>query len=258
MTFSLLAAAVLAAGAAGTPGAGAGIGAGPVCLASPAQPGGTYQPGDVYVTDPGGSAVTLDLSAGPLWPGQQLYRGELAVSPSWVRFSPAAVTLRPGQGAPVPVTLAVPVGARRGIYVADILAAPQAGPALSGSGQHASLAGAAQAFLIFTVGPVEPAPSCTLPPAQGSPWAARYAPRQPQEATVPVSWLRSHLPWVFGGHAPALQAAAAQPAAAAASPPDLSRAGYGVLAGLAVLAAAAAAWRRRRHRGGGQQRRRAS
>jgi hypothetical protein len=257
MITAALAAAGLAAAslAAGTPpSTGAGIGAGNICLNSPAQPGGTYRPGAVYVSDTGSSTETVDLTGGPLWPGQQVYKGEQAISPSWVSFSPAPVTLSPGQGTSVPVTVMIPAGARRGIYVADIVAVPQAGPrAAAGNGGRARLGGAAQTFLIFTVGPGEPPPSCTLPPAPGSPWAAQYAPHQPQDATVSMAWLRQHLPWVFGKHAPA-QA----PAASTATPyqPSVPRAGYGVLAALAALAAVVLAWRRQRrgHGRGGQAR----
>jgi len=193
---------------------GTGIQASPVCLAAPAQPGHTYPLGGVYVADTGSGTASLSVAAAPLWPGQRVYRGELAVTPSWVTFSPSAVTLGPGQGASVPGALTVPAGAARGVYVADIIAGPQAGPALPGSGGYAQLAAAAATLLIFSVG--EPAPSCTLPPAPGSPWAARYAPLEPQDTRVSMAWLRQHLPWVFGKHAPG-QAAAAQDASTPAA-----------------------------------------
>jgi hypothetical protein len=229
-----LAAASLGTGLASTPpSTGAGIGAGTICLKSPAQPGSTYQLGDIYVTDTGTSTATLNLAAAPLWPGQRVYRGEQAISPSWVTFTPSTVTLGPGQGASVPVTLAVPGGARRGIYVANIVAAAQPGPATSGSGAHAQLSAAADTFLIFSVG--EPAPSCTLPPPPGSPWAAQYAPLQPQDATVSMTWLHQHLPWVFGKHAPAAHDAstpAADTTAAAVKAPSAEIPGA-----IAVLAA---------------------
>jgi hypothetical protein len=194
---------------------GTGIQASPVCLPAPAQPGHTYPLGTVYVTDTGTSTASLNLAAAPLWPGQRVYKGERAISPSWVTFTPATVTLSPGQGASVPATLAVPAGAPRGIYVANIVAGPQASPAPSGSGEHAQLAAAAATLLIFTAG--EPAPSCTLPPAPGSPWAAQYAPLQPQERVVSMTWLKKHLPWVFGKHAPGQAAAAAQAASTPAA-----------------------------------------
>jgi hypothetical protein len=210
-----LAAVSLGAGITGTPAsAGAGIGAGNICLKSPAQPGGTYQLGGVYVTDTGSSTAVLDLAAVPLWPGQRVYKGERAISPSWVTFTPSQVTLGPGQGTSVPAALAIPAGTPRGIYVADIVAGVQASPAPSGGGEHAQLAAAAATLLIFSVG--DPAPSCTLPPAPGSPWAAQYAPLQPQDRVMSMAWLRSHLPWVFGKHTPG-HAAAAQDASTPAA-----------------------------------------
>lgn len=207
LTAAGLAAASLGAGTAGPPAsAGIGIGARNICLNSPAQPGGTYQLGAISVTSTGNSTETMTLAAAPLWPGQRVYKGARAISPSWVTFTPATITLRAGQGTPVPATLTIPPGTPRGIYVANIIAAVQPSPAPPGSGEHAQLAAAAATLLIFTVG--DPAPSCTLPPPPGSPWAAQYAPLQPQDAAVSMTWLRQHLPWVFSEHAPGRAAAA--------------------------------------------------
>jgi hypothetical protein len=247
VTAAGLAAASLGAGLSGTPAStGTGIGAGNICLASPAQPGGTYQAGDVYVTDTGSTAESAGVTTAPLWPGQQVYKDELAISPSWVNFTPPAVALGPGQGASIPVTLTIPAGARHGIYVANILAGPQGSPAWSGTGEHAQLAGFAQTFLIFSIG--KPAPSCTLPPAPGSPWAAQYAPLQPQDATVSMTWLRQHLPWVFGGKQTTAAQAASTPVAdtAGTASPAGKAAGGLTVAALIVAAVTALAVRRRR------------
>jgi hypothetical protein len=251
---AVLAAAGLAAASLGTgtpASAGAGIGAGNICLASPAQPGGTYQLGDVYITDTGTGTESLTLTAVPLWPGQRVYRGEQAISPSWVTFAPSTVPLGPGQGTSVPATLTVPAGASRGIYVADIIASTQASPAPSGSGGHAQLAAGAATLLIFTVG--EPVPSCTLPPAPGSPWAAQYAPLQPQEPVVSRTWLEKHLPWVFGKRAPEHAAAApdaSTPAADTTTAAAVKARSAEMPAIIAVLAAgvlvAVPVWRRTR------------
>jgi hypothetical protein len=202
MITAVLAAASLASAAIGlaAPPAstGTGIQGGNVCLAASTQPGGTYRLGDIGITDTGSGPETLGIAAVPLWPGQRLYRGELPVGSSWVTFSPAATALQAGQGTSAAATLTIPAGTRPGLYIANIVAGPQASPASSGTGENAHLAGVAQTYLIFSVR--APVPSCVLPPPSGSPWATQYAPQQPQEDTVSRTWLEKQLPWVFGKH----------------------------------------------------------
>ncbi len=205
----LLAAAALS----GAPGTGVGIQASDVCLSTPAQPGGSYQPGTVYVTDTGSATETISLHAGPLpsWQvetavtagGAQRYvvqtvphpesgftRHALPVPPAWVTFGyPAllwviprhSVTLAPGQGASIPVTLHVPASARHGQYEAALTAGTTGTPA-PGGGAQAVLGAAAATFLEFSVDAAPP--DCNPAPPPQPWWAGQPAAGSP----LPAGW----------------------------------------------------------------------
>lgn len=200
ISHAVLAAAALIASPAGT----ATIQGANVCLSTPAQPGHSY-PATVYVQDKSRTAETLDVTAGPLWPGQQLYHGEHDVPESWVRAGDGPVTLQPGRGLTVPVTITIPQDAAPGIYAGNVTVQTAGAPA-SAADVQAILAASAQTFLIFSVS--GPQPSCQTPPPAGAAWLPDWSPRQPQEQTVTMAWLRAHLPWVFGAKAKASQAQA--------------------------------------------------
>jgi hypothetical protein len=204
----LLAAAALAA----TPGTGVGIQASAVCLSTPAHPGGAYQPGAVYVTDTGRATETITLETGPMpsWQvetvitvnGTQRYivqtvphpessftRHAQPVPAAWVSFGYPpllgviprhSVTLAPGQGASIPVTLHIPATARPGQYQATLTALTTAAPA-PGGGQAALGAGAAT-VLEFSV---DAAPPDCDPPPPAQPW---WATEPAAGAPLPAGW----------------------------------------------------------------------
>ena len=168
---STMAAVILVAALSAPADTGVGIQAGNVCLSTPAQPGGSYQPGTVYVANKGSGTEAISLSAGPMSSGHAR-----PVPPAWVTFSyPAllwiipqhSVSIAPGQGASVPVTLNIPASAVRGQYEARLTAYAGGTPA-SGGGVQAELGAAAITFLKFGVG-TAPA-GCSPPsPSQASP-----------------------------------------------------------------------------------------
>lgn len=172
MTASLTAAALAAAVAAAPAGAGVGIQANPVCLPASARPGHTYPAASLYVTDTGSASEDITVHAQDLQ-GPTRYRGQLPVPPSWVSISYPRllwvigqdhVTLAPGQGAYLPVTLTIPATARPGTYVTDLIAAATATTAASGDAQAVTGAGATTP-LIFTITTPVPATACTSLPA---------------------------------------------------------------------------------------------
>jgi hypothetical protein len=204
VTIATMIPAVLLATAAlsGAPGAaGVGIGASDVCLSTPARPGGSYQPGTVYVTDTGSARETITVQAGPMpsWQvqtaitvnGAQRYvvqavphpeddftRHARPVPPGWVSIGyPAllwiiprhSVSLAPGQGTNIPVTLRIPADARHGQYEAA-LTARTADAAAPGGGAQAVLGAAAATVLKFSVDAAPP--DCTPAPPPQPWWAA--------------------------------------------------------------------------------------
>ena len=76
-------------------------------------------------------------------------------------FGYPAVSLAPGQGASIPVTLHIPASARPGQYEAELTASAGGTPA-SGGGAQAVLGAAAITFLKFGVGA---APAGCSPPS---------------------------------------------------------------------------------------------
>src|SRR3984885_12006702 len=128
------------------PGADASIGVGvqaaPVRLADAALTGQSYSLPSVYVSDTGTQPETIAVRVDRLSTG----RGR-SVPPSWVRATGPAVHLSPGQGAQVPLQLAVPAGAKPGRYLSDIVVSASPG-ATAG---HVNLGVAAATPLEFTV-----------------------------------------------------------------------------------------------------------
>ena len=192
MTASILPAVVLAAALSGGPGsAGVGIGASDVCLSATAQPGGSYTPGAVYVTNTGSATEHITLQTSPVPPGLAGTIGNaLPIPPDWVTFGyPAllwvigqhSVTLAPGQGTSIPVTLHIPASASRGDYKAELIASTT-GARAPGDGGQAVLGAAAATNLEFAVGTAPP--DCNPPPAPQPWWAAPPAAR----TALPAGW----------------------------------------------------------------------
>ena len=225
MTFSLLAAPVVAAlalsPATGPGSVGVGIGAAPVCLAVLAQPGSTYQLGDVGIEDTGSAAESITVRVEP--PSINGLAG-IPVPPSWVSIGyprtlwiipGSSVSLAAGGSAYLPVTLHVPGGARPGLYGADLTAGTASPSSSHGAGGTAVFGAAAATNLVFTVaGPGLAAPSCGPGTADA------------------------------GASAPAGQMQAASTAAPSPAPPRYAV--LGVLAAVIVIARAAASQLRRR------------
>jgi hypothetical protein len=169
---------------------GVGIGAEPVCLGTVAQPGHSYPLGNVYVvnTGSGGESVTLRAEA----PFNGL-KGQ-HFPPSWVSaaypellgvIGQDHLSLTAGGSAYVPLTLAVPAGARPGGYAADLVAGTVSAPSPGGGGQAVFGAGA-ETNLEFTVGPGGKPPSCPQDPS------VTPDPKVPASAYSPVSQASGH------------------------------------------------------------------
>ena len=212
---AMLTAAILATALSGAPGTGVGIQVGNVCLSAPARPGGSYQPGTVYVTNTGSATEAISLHAGQM-PSRQAGTAAAArhawpVPPAWVTFSyPArlwviprhSVSLAPGQGASIPVTLHIPAGARDGRYEAA-LTASAAGPAVPGGGPQAVLGAAAVTFLEFSVDvPADcrpsspPQPWWAAPPTAGTfpPAGWSYVPARDASAAPGLAGVWTYIP----------------------------------------------------------------
>lgn len=148
---------------------GVGIQPGPVCLPVIAQPGHSYSLGSVHVADTGSGSESISLYAiSPVngLPGKHFPSSW--VSPGypellWV-IGQSSVSLGPGNGTDVPLTLNVPAGAAPGAYAAN-LAASTAPVSASG------LAFGAEAItnLTFTVGPGGNPPSACNPDPAAAP-----------------------------------------------------------------------------------------
>lgn len=171
---------------------GAGIQGNPVCLSVTAQPGHSYPLGTVYVVDTGSDGESLSIRATGTFSGQSAPAHSRPFPPSWVSvsypkrfvfFPASSVSLSPGQGAYLPVTLNVPGSAQPGLYAGNLVAGI-AGTPSAGGGMVAGLGAAAATGLNFSVG--VPAPSCgvTMPTAQaGAP--DQYVPAAASGSAVP-------------------------------------------------------------------------
>jgi hypothetical protein len=147
--------------------AGVGIQAAPVCLPATAQPGRSYPLGSLYVTDTGSSGESITVAVEPVWRGQSDYGRYRSVPASWVSVSypkhdlflpSSSVSLSPGQGAYLAVTMTIPAGARRGMYVSNLVASAGTSPPQD---HTAALGAAAATGLELGVG--VHAPSCGIP-----------------------------------------------------------------------------------------------
>lgn len=148
---------------------GAGIQGNPVCLPVTAQPGHSYVLGTVYVVNTGSGTENIAVSATALWPGQGGNARDLAPAPAWITvsypkhdlfLSSSSVSLPPGQGAYLAVTLTIPASARHGVYDGNLVAGVT-GNTPAGNGTRADLGAAAATGLKFGAG--VPAPSCGIP-----------------------------------------------------------------------------------------------
>lgn len=160
---------------------GVGIGGAPVCPAASVQPGQSVSLGSIYVVNTGSGSEDITLRA------EAPANGLPGVSfpASWVSFGypktlwvigRSSVTLSPGQGTDIPATLAVPAGAKPGLYASDLLAGTMSAPS-PGSGGQAVFGAGAEENLQFAVAPAK-APSCTDPVVAKVP-GAQYAPPSP-------------------------------------------------------------------------------
>lgn len=213
-----LAAAVLAASASGFPAATASVGVGiqgqPACVAADVMPGRSY-PLTVSVTNTGSGQENISVGVVPETAGAA---GRLRqVDPQWL--SPAGVSLDGGKGAAVAVTLTVPPGTDPGPYWSQVEAGTSPVPG-SGSGVSVTFGAAADAWLLFTVGPsATPPPPCdafTL--AEGS---GKF-PGWPTAAFATASWKQElgredppTLPTLAASPGPAVPVATFTPVAAA-------------------------------------------
>jgi len=135
--------AVLAVPATAQASVGVGIQAGPVRLAGVAHAGGSYALPAVLVVNTGTSPESVALSVERLSPG-----AGRSVPPSWVHAS-STVTLSASQSARMPLQLVVPLGAKPGRYVSDVLVRAGAPNAAGGAVFDAGAA----TQLAFTIAP---------------------------------------------------------------------------------------------------------
>jgi hypothetical protein len=203
VTIAVMIPAVLLATAAlsGAPGAAdVGIGASDLCVNTPARPGGSYQPGRCTSPTPAVPARPSPCRPARCRPGRRR-RPSRSTAPSATSCRPSrtpkttlsatpgrsppdlvsigypallwviprhSVSLAPGQGASIPVTLHIPADARHGQYEAALTARTAGAPA-PGGGAQALLGAAAATVLKFSVDAAPP--DCTpVPPPQ--PWWA--------------------------------------------------------------------------------------
>ncbi len=83
---------------------------GPVCYPGAAHPGHSYSMSDSYWVNSGTESETIVIHVDP------------PAGAYWIRMKRNSITLNPGQAASIPVTLYIPPGAARGIYVAKLVA----------------------------------------------------------------------------------------------------------------------------------------
>ncbi len=79
-----------------------------VCYAGIARPGHSYSMSSSYWVNTGTEPETF------------VFRADPPAGASWIKMAESSVTLDPGQAVSIPVTLAVPVGAAKGIYGARL------------------------------------------------------------------------------------------------------------------------------------------
>lgn len=158
MIASLLIAGSVGVGTQGTP------------MCTPAMlPGSAASAGQLYVTDTGTGAETVTAGTFPAGgQGQALRRGQHQMPASWVHVSyprkwvvvpQSSLSLQSGGSAYLAVTVTVPAGTPRGMYVVNLWAHTAASPS-PGHGVALS-AGAGAATLLYAG--VRETPSCTIP-----------------------------------------------------------------------------------------------
>jgi hypothetical protein len=145
-----------------------GVGTQGTPMCTPAmQPGTSAPAGQLYVTDTGTGAETVTVGTFPAGgQGQALRRGQMPAS--WVHvsyprrlwlFTGSSLSLDPGGSAYLAVTVTVPTGTPRGMYIVNLWAHTAASPS-PGHGVALS-AGAGAATLLYAG--VGETPSCTIP-----------------------------------------------------------------------------------------------
>jgi hypothetical protein len=187
---------------------GAGISAAPVCLAHAMTPGHSYEletngltPG-VRVYNQGTGSESLFLR---VIPDHERLPG-LAVPPGWVSFtyprhllifSSDHLSLGAGVWASVPVTVAIPRGARPGTYVGRLALASY------GSSGQVTLGAGASTLVVFTVSIARPhwtalqlasAGSCWAMPGQRVSWQQWAG---TPDATPPPGWAWQGGAWTY-------------------------------------------------------------
>lgn len=179
-------AAMVLAGSVGT-----GVQGTPMC--TPAMLAGTSaSAGQLYITDTGTQAETVTVGTFPAGgEGQALRRGQHQMPGSWVHVSyprkwlvvpQSSLSLQPGGSAYLAVSVTVPAGTPRGMYVVNVWA--HTASASSGTGKKV-VTGAGAADLLYAG--VGQTPSCTVPvPAEQAGSPDQYVPAgaAPQTATA--------------------------------------------------------------------------
>lgn len=142
-------------------GVGVGIQGNPVCI-SGASPGRRYSAGQVYVQDTGDGPETIMMGSFPPGHGQSLYRHQIPLPASWLSFGypsswfglvhRSSLSLGPGASGNVAVSVAIPAGARQGMYVVNLWAHTVAGTQQTSGGTVAVAGAGAATFLIIGVG----------------------------------------------------------------------------------------------------------
>ena len=149
MIASLVLAASVGVGTQGTP------------MCTPAmRPGSSASAGQLYVTDTGSQAETVTVGTFPAGgQGQALRGGQHQMPGSWVAVPDPSLSLDPGAGAYLAVSVTVPAGTPDGMYVVNLWAHTAASP--SPGGGTVLSAGAGAATLLYAG--VGETPSCTIP-----------------------------------------------------------------------------------------------
>jgi hypothetical protein len=170
--------ALLAAGPAGAS-TGVSIDVGRIAVSEVLAPGGEYRLPAFGVRNPGTEATSYRITVSYL-DGQEGTRPPA----EWFTFTPAELTLEPGQSRPVQTRLVVPPDADEGPYAALI------GPQIVTVGGGAQVGAAAAARLTFTVGPCEGL-ECWLR------WFGRFLEENPWLLVLPAAGVAAGATWLF-------------------------------------------------------------
>lgn len=133
---------LLALPAAATASKGVAVDLGRIEIDQQLTPGGSYRLPVMGVRNPGTERTSYELHASGLQLG-----GRDAPPENWFRFSPARLTLAPGESRPVKIRIELPTGADPGDYAALV------GPQIVANGSGAQVGAAAASRVTFSVEP---------------------------------------------------------------------------------------------------------